>query len=71
MKGVVTILEKGDFVRWRKNGKIYWVVDIDYKQNIYTLEYLIKAGDGFEEDEKATIGFGFDEVRNNFDEEKH
>lgn len=65
------MLELGDFVKSRKNGKIYWIVTINYKDRIYTLEYLIKAGNGFEEDEKATIGFDFDEVRNNFDEEKH
>ena len=68
---MVTILEKGDFIRSRKNKKIYWIVDIDYKNRLYTLEYITKAGNGFEEDEKATIGFGFDEVRSNFDEEKH
>ena len=68
---MITILEKGDFVRNRKNDKIYWIIDIDYQNKMYLLEYIVKAGDGFEEDEKRTIGFGFDEVRNNFDEEKH
>lgn len=64
--------EIGDFVRSRKNGKIYWIIDIDYKNRIYILEYMIKAGDGFEEDEKRTIAFDFDELRSNFDEEvKH
>ena len=68
---MITILEKGDFVRNRKNDKIYWIIDIDYQNKMYLLEYIVKAGSGFEDDEKRTIGFSFDEVRNNFDEEKH
>ena len=63
--------EIGDFVRSRKNGKIYWIVDIDYKNRIYVLEYMIKAGEGFEEDEKKTVAFDFDELGSNFDEEEN
>lgn len=61
--------EIGDFVRSRKNGRIYWIVDVDYKNKIYILEYMIKAGDGLEEDEKAIVGFDFEELKSNFDEE--
>ena len=68
---MVIILEKGDFIRSRKNGKIYWIVEIDYKTERYVLEYMIKAGNSFEEDEKGRVGFDFSEVRSNFDEEKH
>jgi len=64
--------EIGDFVRNRKNGKIYWVKKIDYKNRMYILEYLIEAGNGLEEDTKDIVAFDFDEVRANFDEEsKH
>ena len=63
--------EIGDFVKNRKNGKIYWIIDIDYKNKIYILEYMIKAGDGLEEDEKGIIAFDFEEVKNNFDEEAY
>jgi len=45
-------------------------LDIDYTNKLYLLEYIVEAGDGLEEDVKATIGFSFDEVINNFDEEK-
>ena len=63
--------EIGDFVKSRRNGKIYWIIDIDYKNRIYVLEYMIKAGKGFEEDEKRTVAFDFDELKGNFDEEKN
>ena len=63
--------EIGDFVKNRKNGKIYWIIDIDYKNRIYVLEYMIKAGNGLEEDEKNTIAFDFDELKDNFDEEEY
>ncbi|TET08490.1 MAG: hypothetical protein E3J83_03325 [Candidatus Atribacteria bacterium] len=61
--------ELNDFIRDRRNGRIYWVVDIDHENKIYTLEYIVKVGFGLEEDEKATMGFSFDEVKDNFDEE--
>jgi len=62
--------EIGDFIRSRRNGRIYWIVEIDYKNKIYVLEYLLKAGNGFEEDNRRTVAFDFNEVRTNFDEEK-
>ena len=62
--------EIGDFVKNRKNGKIYWIIDIDYKNRIYVLEYMVEAGTGLEEDEKRTIAFDFNELKNNFDEEE-
>ncbi|MBU0962275.1 MAG: hypothetical protein KKD48_00020 [Nanoarchaeota archaeon] len=45
-------------------------MDIDYTNKLYLLEYIVEAGNGLEEDIKATIGFSFNEVINNFDEEK-
>ena len=61
--------EKGDFIRNRETGKVYWIEDIDYKNRIYVLEHVIKMGNGLEDDEKEIVGFDFDEVAENFEEE--
>lgn len=60
--------EINDFVRDRRDGKIYWIVEINYETEIYTLKYMVEAGEGLGEDKKAILGFDFNEVRENFEE---
>ena len=62
--------EYGDFVKDNRTGRIYWIIDIDYENKIYVLEYIVKAGKGNEPDKKEAIAFDFDEVAENFEEEE-